>query len=339
MILAIQYPEWLKPTVIPGFPFLRWYGLMYLFAFMTAYFLYRYQVKKGEFEKYSGSGNKMTGEDVTDVFVWGIMGLLLGARIFGTLVYNYKEYLPQPWLIFWPFERDVSGGWSFTGFHGMSYHGGFVGGFIGVLLWAKRRKFNFAAVADLMAVSIPLGYTFGRLGNFANGELYGRITTSKIGMIFPQTPFEDRFFLAEGWVRSFAEKAGLTVQEGASVINLPRHPSQLYEAFFEGIVLWLILWFIRKKKPFNGFLVCIYTLGYGVFRFFIEYFRQPDSNMGYKISVTGSTNIYIYESWKNISTGQLFCCAMIAGALIAITVLAVINKKASRKTLSDFRDV
>ncbi|AGT42644.1 prolipoprotein diacylglyceryl transferase [Treponema pedis] len=327
MILAIKYPQWLKPEIIPGFPLLRWYGLMYLFAFMTAYFLYRYQVKKGEFEKYSGSVKTMSREDVIDVFFWGIAGLLLGARIFGTLVYNYEEYLPRPWLIFWPFMEDASGKWVFTGFQGISYHGGFIGGFLGVLLWAKKNKFNFAAVADLMAVSIPLGYTFGRFGNFANGELYGRITTSGIGMIFPQVPESDKFFLGEEWVRAFAEKAGIAVQEGASIINLPRHPSQLYEAFFEGIVLWAILWFLRKKKPFNGFLVCVYTLGYGLFRFFIEYFRQPDANMGYKISASGSTNIYIYESWKNISTGQIFCFIMIAGSIIAMAALAVLNKK------------
>lgn len=327
MILAIQYPSWLHPEIIPGFPILRWYGLTYLFAFMTAYFLYTYQVKKGEFEKYSACTKKMTNDDVIDIFFWGIAGLLLGARLFGTLVYNHEEYLFKPWLIFWPFIRDSSGSLVFTGLQGMSYHGGFVGGFIGVLLWAIKHRLKFAAVADLMAVSIPLGYTFGRLGNFANGELYGRITTSKIGMIFPQAPFSDRFDLSEEWVRIFAEKAGLVIQEGASIINLPRHPSQLYEAFFEGIVLWLILWFLRKKKPFDGFLVCMYTLGYGLFRFFIEYFRQPDANMGYKISKTGSANIYIFDSLLNISTGQIFCFIMIAASLAAMLLLYKVNKK------------
>lgn len=332
MFLAVNYPSWIHPEIIPGF-ILRWYGLMYLFAFMTAYFLYSYQVKHNEFKLYSKSSKDMTKEDVTDVFIWGIAGLLLGARLFGTLVYNPEIYLKAPWLIFWPFAKDGAGKLILVGLQGMSYHGGFIGGFLGVLFWAKKYKFKFAAVADLMAVSIPLGYTFGRLGNFANGELYGRITTAHFGMIFPQTPLSSRFPLSEAWVKEFAEKAGLAVQDGAAFINLPRHPSQLYEAFFEGIVLWLILWLIRKKKPFDGFLVCIYTLGYGFFRFFIEYFRQPDENIGYKISGSGSQNIYIYESWKNISAGQIFCGSMIICSIIAIIALYWLDKRKTEKEL------
>ena len=332
MLLAVQYPSWLHPEIIPGLPFLRWYGLMYLVAFGIAYFLFSYQVKQGEFERYSGCQKAMTQDDISDLFIWGILGLILGARIFGTLVYNPETYLKAPWLIFWPFARDVAGNLTFTGFQGMSYHGGFIGGFLGVVLWTKKSKFKFAAVADLMAVSIPLGYTFGRLGNFANGELYGRITASKIGMIFPQTPISDRFYLAESWVRDFAEQAGMLVQEGALMINLPRHPSQLYEAFFEGIMLWLILWLLRKKKPFDGFLVCVYTLGYGFFRFFIEYFRQPDANKGYPISFgAGASNIYVYESWTNISTGQILCALMILGSLAAMLILYLKDKNLQDK--------
>ncbi len=325
-ILAIQYPSWLKPEIIPGFRFLRWYGFMYFVAFMVAYLLYSYQVKKGEFEKYCKSEKPMTKDAVVDLFFWGIIGLILGARVFAALIYNSETYLLQPWLIFWPF---VSGpdGLVFVGFQGMSYHGGFIGGFIGVVAWAKKNKYSIRAVGDLMVISIPLGYTFGRLGNFANGELYGRITTSSIGMIFPQTPISDRFLLDEPWVREFAEKAGLAIQEGATLINLPRHPSQLYEAFFEGVFLWLVLWLLRKKKPFNGFMICLYTFGYGFVRFIIEYFRQPDANMGYKISFTETKNIYIYESWTNISTGQILCFIMMLAAIIAAIVLWRLDKK------------
>ena len=109
MLLAIQYPSWLHPEIIPGLPFLRWYGLMYLVAFGIAYFLFSYQVKHGEFERYSGSQKAMTQDDISDLFIWGILGLILGARIFGTLVYNPETYLKAPWLIFWPFARDGAG--------------------------------------------------------------------------------------------------------------------------------------------------------------------------------------------------------------------------------------
>ncbi len=335
MILSINYPTWLHPEIIPGFKYLRWYGLMYFVAFLIAYLLFSYQVKKGEFKAHSTDNKDMTKDDVVDLFFWSIIGLILGARLFGTLVYNSEVYLKQPWLIFWPFSRNAAGKLVLVGFQGMSYHGGFVGGFLGILLWAKKRKFNFAAITDLMAASIPLGYTFGRLGNFANGELYGRITTSKIGMIFHQAPYYDRFDLSETWVREFAEKAGMAIQEGASLINLPRHPSQLYEALFEGVVLWLIIWLIRKKKPFNGFLACVYTFGYGFFRFIIEYFRQPDANMGYKISFTKSTNIYVYESWTNISTGQVFCFYMMLGAVIVATIIGIYDKKKKNRNKAD----
>ena len=99
MLLAIQYPSWLHPEIIPGLPFLRWYGLMYLVAFGIAYFLFSYQVNKGEFERYSSCQKAMTQDDISDLFIWGILGLILGARIFGTLVYNPETYLKAPWFI------------------------------------------------------------------------------------------------------------------------------------------------------------------------------------------------------------------------------------------------
>ena len=210
----------------------------------------------------------------------------------------------------------------------MSYHGGFIGCFLGAFLWAKRHKQDFFAWADTAAAGIPLGYTFGRLGNFFNGELYGRITTSPIGMIFPSVPLHDCFPVKESWVQEFAAKAGVAIQDGAQYVNLPRHPSQLYEALFEGVLLWIAVWLVRNKKPFNGFLFCFYTIGYGVVRFFIEYFRQPDYELGFRIAAAADdANIYLFNSFKNISTGQILCFAMITGGLIGIGLLAQYNRK------------
>lgn len=327
MLLYVNYPSYLHPEIIPGFKYLRWYGLMYLAAFFVAYLMFSYQVKRGELKSVSKYDKDMSQDDVASFFIWGITGLLLGARIFGTLVYDTGRYLTQPWLIFWPFASDGAGGLAFVGFQGMSYHGGFLGGLLGMALWAKKNKFDLAVLCDVMAASLPLGYTFGRFGNFANGELYGRITSGSFGMIFPHVPFSERFNASESWVREFAEKAGITLQEGAQLVNLPRHPSQLYEALFEGVLLWLFLWLLRKKKPFNGFMTCLYTLGYGIVRFVIEYFRQPDADIGYRIAGGGSGNIYIYESWKNISTGQILCAMMIAGSLIAMLILYMRGKR------------
>ena len=328
MICAIQYPSWIKPEIIPGFPFLRWYGFMYLVAFTIAFVLFKVQVKKGELQRYAKSEKPITNEDIIDFFTWSLLGLMLGARIFATHVYEPTwRYWQKPWLIFWPFSEARE----WTGLQGMSYHGGFIGCFLGAFLWTKQHKQDFFAWADTAAAGIPLGYTFGRIGNFFNGELYGRITASPIGMIFPSVPLHDCFPVKEEWVREFAAKAGVAIQEGAQYVNLPRHPSQLYEALFEGVLLWVVVWLVRNKKPFNGFLFCFYTIGYGFVRFFIEYFRQPDYELGFRIAAAADkANIYIFNSFKNISTGQIFCFMMIAGGLIGIALLARYNRKRQR---------
>lgn len=336
MLLALQYPSWIHPEVIPGFYLLRWYGLMYLVAFFVAFVLFKVQVKKGELAHYSQKVQHdsqqvrpIADDDVLDFFTWTIFGLLIGARIFATLVYDTTNvYWFKPWLIFWPFSQD--GQW--TGLQGMSYHGGFLGAFIGSFLWTKRHKQPFLAWVDTACAAIPLGYTFGRLGNFLNGELYGRITASPIGMIFPSIPLHDYFSAQEVWVQEFAAQAGIVIPAGAQLVNLPRHPSQLYEAFFEGIVLWILLWSLRNKKPFNGFVLCMYSIGYGTVRFFIEYFRQPDYELGFRISDTPDASIYLYHSWKNISTGQILCVLMIAGGLAGLALLAWYNRRVQNRT-------
>ena len=175
-----------------------------------------------------------------------------------------------------------------------------------------------------MVCAIPLGYTFGRIGNFLNGELYGRITTMPWGIVFPNA---ERFSSTQTWVSQFAKTIGMSLPE-SGLVNLPRHPSQRYEAFFEGIVLWLIIWLCRKHKKFDGMLGAIYAGGYGFFRFFIEYFRQPDYELGFRIAAAADeANIYLFSSFKNISTGQIFCFMMIAGGLIGIGLLARYNRK------------
>lgn len=317
MFLYISYPSWITPEIIPGFALLRWYGLMYVAAFATAYLLFRLQVKRGELQKAEGGTIPITDDDVIGFFTWGIFGLLIGARIFATLVYDASGiYWLKPWLIFWPFS---DGAW--TGLQGMSYHGGFVGGFFGMLFWCIRHKHSFLAWCDTMAASIPLGYTFGRLGNFLNGELFGRVTASPVGMVFPQA---QGFDLSLDWVRATVLKIGMHIPEGALRVNLPRHPSQLYEALFEGIILWAVIWFVfRKRRAFNGLLTGVYTIGYGLVRFVIEYFREPDADIGYRITASGvPAPTYLNESLLNISTGQVLCLLMIAGGTVFLVVRA-----------------
>ena len=220
-LFYINYPSWIHPEIFPGIPFLgilRWYGLMYVFAFGTAYFVLKKIFKEGALDSID---RKTTEDDLASFIITGIIFLLIGARVFSTLVYDTSgKYLEKPWLIFWPF--DESG--RFTGLAGMSYHGGAIGGTLGMLVWCKTHKRPFLKWADAMCTAIPLGYTFGRLGNFLNGELYGRITKMPWGMIFP---YAEKFSASLKWVKNFANEIGMQIPE-SGLVNLPRHPSQLY---------------------------------------------------------------------------------------------------------------
>ncbi len=320
MFLYINFPSWIHDQIFPNVKYLsllRWYGLMYLFAFATAYYLLQKVRKEGALDT---PDYKATEDDIFSFIFTGIIFLLVGARLFSTLIYDTSGlYKSKPWLIFWPFDSNGK----FTGLAGMSYHGGFVGGLLGMIVWCKFKKRPVLKWIDAMVCAIPLGYTFGRLGNFMNGELYGRITTMPWGMVFPAA---ERFSAKLPWVKEFAQKIGMELP-ASGLVNLPRHPSQFYEAFFEGIVLWLIIWNLRKYKKFDGMLAAVYTGGYGFFRFFIEYFREPDADLGYRIAKDSSAPIYTNTSLLNFSTGQILCFLMMLLAIVFIVVGLRLSKK------------
>ena len=317
-VLAIPYPSWLKPEIIPGLPF-RWYGLMYLVAFGIAYLLFSYQIKEKKLE--------LPKDTAASLFFWGIAGLLLGARLLSALIYNYdtadpNKYLRNPLLIFWPFDENFR----FIGLQGMSYHGGLIGAAAGIIIYCKRKKLSFLQMGDLIAVSVPLGYTFGRLGNFINAELYGRVTSSSWGVIFPHA---EKLSARLNWVRDIAQEAGIPLPPGnTGMVNLPRHASQLYEAFFEGIVLWMILWLVfRNRARFKGFMIGVYVMGYGLVRFFIEYFREPDRNMGFPIQLSSLDNpIHLLVTPWNFTTGQILCFLMIVAGAALLFIFSRMDK-------------
>lgn len=313
-MLYISFPSWLKPEIIPGLP-VRWYGLMYLVAFAIAFYLFKFQVKENQLD--------VPEDDVVNFIFWTIIGLIIGARIFAALVYDTSGiYRTKPWLIFWPFYNG-----RFVGLQGMSYHGGVIGGVIGAVLYTKVKKYSILLWGDMLVAAIPLGYTFGRLGNFINGELYGRVTTSPFGIVFPMA---ERFSPSLDWVRETAAKIGMDIS-GMTAVNLPRHPSQLYEALFEGVILWCILWFIiRKRKPFNGFVISSYLIGYGVFRFFIEYLREPDVGMDFPLQWgTSEAPNYLLTSFLNFSTGQILCFIMIFSGIV-LNIILLYKKKGEK---------
>ncbi len=249
----------------------RYYGLMYIAGFLLTYLLILRRIKVEDRFK------NFTKENIENFLFWVIASILLGGRIGYVIFYNFSYFVANPLEIFLPF--DIKNNFAFTGIRGMSYHGAVIGALVGSSFFCKKYKINFLELADLIFPAVPLGYTFGRIGNFMNGELYGRTTDAKIGMYFPM--------------------AG---------DNQLRHPSQLYEGFFEGIILFLILWLLRKKNFTKGSFLGLYLIGYGFFRFFIEFVRQPDAQIGdggflFKIAGIG------------FSMGQILCFAMIITGL------------------------
>ncbi|GLR77108.1 prolipoprotein diacylglyceryl transferase [Aliivibrio sifiae] len=208
----------------------RWYGLMYLFGFMFALWLANKRADK------PNSG--WTRDQVSDLLFAGFLGVVIGGRIGYVLFYNFGYFLDNPLYLF-----EV-----WTG--GMSFHGGLLGVISAMLWYGYKNNRSFFTIADFVAPLVPFGLGAGRLGNFMNGELWGRVTDVPWAMVFPTGgPF-------------------------------PRHPSQLYEFALEGVVLFFILnWFIRKPRPL-GAVSGLFLFGYGSFRFLVEYVRQPDAQLG-----------------------------------------------------------
>lgn len=245
---------------------IRWYGFMYLVVLSITYFLVRYRLRTERLG--------LSLETLERAFFWGMAGVIIGARLGYVLFYNLSYYISHPLEVVLPFQ--FSPNFQFVGFAGMSYHGGLICLALAIFLVERREHLPAFTLADVLATTFPIGYTFGRLGNFINGELYGRVTDRWWGMYFP----------------------------GDDSVQL-RHPSQLYEAFFEGIVLFIIMWSLRKRRPFPGFHTALYIMGYGIIRFFIEFVRKPDTQLG--------------MFWGTLSMGQVLCMAMIlSGGLLMI---------------------
>jgi phosphatidylglycerol:prolipoprotein diacylglycerol transferase len=224
----------------------HWYGIMYATALISAILIAKWFVKKD---------NLNISQDALDSYIWWVeIGVILGARIGYVLFYdlNTSYYLTHPWQIFNPFSADGS----FTGISGMSYHGALAGFIISSILWCKKYKVSFWFMVDIAALAVPLGYIFGRVGNFVNQELVGRATD---------------------------------VSWGIYVNGILRHPSALYEAFLEGFVIFLILFAVRRKKEFDGQLGLLYVILYSIMRIIAEIFREPDIQLGFLLGTSWLT--------------------------------------------------
>lgn len=223
------YPD-INPIAFDlGFVQIYWYGLMYLLAFLSAYLLAMYRVKQCD---------NWHKQQIEDIVFYGAMGVIFGGRIGYVLFYNLPTFLSDPLTIF-----AIQNG-------GMSFHGGLLGVIFAMWLFNKKYNKPFFVTVDFIVPLVPLGLGFGRIGNFINGELWGKATNSPFGM--------------------FVEEKGLSY-----------YPSQLYEAFLEGLVLFIVLWiFSQKPRPLMT-TSALFLILYGVFRFVIEFVRMPDVQLGY----------------------------------------------------------
>ncbi|MEA3544610.1 MAG: prolipoprotein diacylglyceryl transferase [Thermodesulfobacteriota bacterium] len=243
----MNFPQ-IDPVIFSVGPLaVRWYGMMYLLGFVGGYFMMCHVSRLRKMP--------IKSEVISDLLFYAVLGVVLGGRLGYTLFYNSGYYLSRPLEIFYVWEG------------GMSFHGGLLGVLIVLLVFSWRRHLSLLLIGDLAVSAVPIGLWFGRIGNFINAELWGRVTDHPWGVVFPG---------------------------GGS---LPRHPSQLYEACLEGLVLFIIIYLLHRFKVRCGIPAFSFVLFYGIFRFLIEFVRQPDSHLGFL--------------WGGATMGQLLSLPMI----------------------------
>ena len=259
------YPE-IDPIAISIGPLdIRWYGLMYLFGFVSGFMLLNYRAKR------PNSG--WNTEEVSDLIFYGALGVVIGARVGNVLFYNFGAFIEDPLSLIKVWQG------------GMSFHGGFLGVLLAMWLYGRKIGKTMFEILDFGAPIVPIGLGAGRIGNFIGGELWGRATDVPWAMVFPH------------------------------VDSLPRHPSQLYQAALEGVALFLILW-LYSSKPRPRYAVSgMFALWYGIFRFGVEFVRQPDAHLG-----------FIAFGW--LTMGQILSLPMI---FVGLFLLAIANKRAQKQ--------
>ena len=234
-----------------------WYGIMYLFAFFLAWILGNIYIRKRLVP--------ISRDQFSDLIFYSFLGVFFGGRIGYCFFYNFAFTIENPLSLFFIWEG------------GMSFHGGFIGVLISIYYFCRKNRIKFFQISDFITALTPIGLFTGRIGNFINGELWGKPTNTSFGIIFP------------------------------SVDMIPRHPTQIYEAVFEGIILFIILNILYLKKLSFSVITAYFLILYSVFRFSIEFFRMPDAHIG-----------YIAFNW--VTMGQLLCLPML---LLGIYLLQI----------------
>ena len=266
-LAALTYPD-IDPVALRLGPLqVRWYGLAYVVAFVAAGLVFRHLMRRWRIS--------VSDDDTLEVVVAAAMGVLIGARLGYVLFYGLGSYWRDPISILALWDG------------GMSFHGGLAGIVVAGVVMARRIKVPFLRIADAGAVGAPVGFFFGRLANFVNGELWGRPTEVPWGMVFP----------------------------GAG--PLPRHPSQLYESVLEGLVIFVVMWVLSRKRRERGTLLGWMLVMYGAARFSLEFFREPDSQLGFILGP--------------LTMGQLLTLPML---LAGVGLLVYVSRRSGREASS-----
>lgn len=253
----ITFPQ-IDPIIFQIGPLaIRWYGMMYLLGFGAAYLLINHLSRMRSLD--------LSKDGASDLLFYGVLGVVLGGRLGYVLFYNPGQYLSRPLEIFAVWQG------------GMSFHGGLLGVVVATVIFCRRRKLPILSIGDILVTSATIGLGLGRVGNFINGELWGRVSDLPWAMVFP----------------------------GAG--RLPRHPSQLYEALLEGLVLFLVLYLLHRRKVAEGVPFFCFFIGYGLFRFMVEFVRQPDVHLGFL--------------WGGATMGQLLSLPMIFFGLAGLVYI------------------
>lgn len=250
-LFALPFPA-IDPVLIEIGPFaIRWYALSYIAGIFVGWWYAKRLAANARL--WAPSNPPLTPTDIDDFLVWGALGVILGGRVGYVLFYDLQRFLANPLEIFAVWHG------------GMSFHGGFLGTILAMVLFARRRGIPPWSLIDVIAAAVPFGLLFGRLANFINGELYGRVTDAPWGMVF-------------------CNEYILQLHGDCFAGPLPRHPSQLYEAALEGVALFLLLRLFTHYIPrlrYPSFISGVFCIGYGSSRVFVEFFREPDAHIGF----------------------------------------------------------
>lgn len=260
----LSYPQ-IDPIIVQIGPLaIRWYGLMYLLGFVAGYYLIRHLCR--------WRGLPLKGAEVSDLLFYCVLGVILGGRLGYVLFYDLSYYLSHPLQILAVWQG------------GMSFHGGLIGVAVSASVFILRKQLPWLLTADVLVTAATIGIGLGRLGNFINAELWGRVTDVPWGIVFP----------------------------GGG--PLPRHPSQLYEALLEGVVLFVLLYFMHRRRLAPGIPFFSFCLFYGLFRYAVEFFREPDAHIGYL--------------WGMATMGQLLSLPMVLFGLAGLGWIILFRREA-----------